>query len=113
MSDAMRPSKDIGTGQHMRRVDRILMWVVLLLLSIQLLGAASHKHAYADTKSDCAACFFVHHQPAGLPPTSAEAVAVPALVSYLPVVLGVHRFIAQASYMIPLAQAPPRPLSPF
>ena len=109
----MRPSKDIGTIKHRTRIDRILMFVVLLLLSIQLMGAASHKHALADTKSDCAACYFAHHQPAGLPPVTAEAVPVSALVSYWPVGFVTYLFMARPSYLIPLAQAPPRQIPTF
>jgi hypothetical protein len=109
----MRPSKDIDTLKHRTRIDRILMFVVLLLLSIQLMGAASHKHALADTKSDCAACYFAHHQPAGLPPVAIDAVPVSALVSYLPIGLVTYLFMAQPSYLIPLAQAPPHQLPTY
>lgn len=104
----MRPSKDIGTIKHRTRIDRILMCFVLLLLSIQLMGAAAHKHALADTKSDCAACYFAHHQPAGLPPVSVEAAPAAALISYWPIGIVTYLFMAQPSYLIPLAQAPPR-----
>lgn len=106
----MHQSKDIGTFKHRTRIDRILMCVVLLLLSIQLMGAATHKHAVANTKSDCAACYFAHHQPAGLPPMIVEAVPAPASVSYWPIGIVTYRFMAQPSYLIPLAQAPPHQL---
>lgn len=104
----MRPSKDIDTIKHRTRIGRILMGVVLLLLSIQLMGATSHKHALADTKSDCAACDFVHHQPAGLPPIIVEALPATVLVAYRPVGPGLYRFVSRPSHLIPQPQAPPR-----
>lgn len=77
------------------------------------MGATSHKHDLAETKSDCAAGHFARHQPAGLPHVAAEAVPASVLFSYWLIGFVTDLIMAQPSYPIPLAQAPPHRLPMF
>jgi hypothetical protein len=105
----MQASQHLDSYAHRRtRFQRVLMCVVLLLLSIQLLGAAFHQHDYAESESDCATCSFVHHLPTGLPELGVGLAPVVLLLVYQLVSIGFYRFIPQTSYLIPRSQAPPR-----
>jgi hypothetical protein len=81
---------------------------VLLLLTIQLLAAGSHRHPLKDNGADCPACQFAHHQPAGTPPAAIAALPVPELVGLLAIGVGVLRLLAEPAFLIPPSQAPPR-----
>ncbi len=90
------------------RFHRVVACVVLLMLAIQLFGMAHHKHAYAETASDCAACSFAQHLPSGLPPFAVEVAPTVALVSYQRMAFVSILFVlSQSNYLIPHAQAPP------
>ncbi len=86
------------------------MFIVLLFLSLQLLGAAQHKHALTDTQSDCVACFMAH-MPGGAPPTVAGVLAVAMLAGLAVVVLFRQAVIKQANYLMPPSHAPPSRLA--
>jgi len=90
------------------RFQRVLMSVVLLLLSIQLLGAAFHKHDYAEPDADCAVCSFVHRLPTGLPELGVGLAPVMLLLVYCVASIGFYHFLPPTSYLIPRSQAPPR-----
>ena len=107
----MRAATSIDVFQNRTWASRVLMGVVLLLLTIQLLGAGSHKHALADTGADCAACQFAHHQPVGTPPETVAALPVAELVGIVQARAGVLRLLARPAFLTPPSQAPPRRLS--
>jgi hypothetical protein len=96
-----------GRPQHRTRFQRVLMAFVLLMLSVQLLGVAFHKHDYADTRSDCASCSFTHHLPSGLPDLQIDVPPSVARLSYAILVATAYRFVAPVSFLIPRSQAPP------
>lgn len=104
----MQLCKYKNASTHNRaRFCRVLMGFVLLLLTLQLLLPAHHDHAYADTRADCASCFFAHHVPCELPPVAPALVPVLAMASYpLPGIILHHR-ASRSNYLIPHAQAPP------
>ncbi len=106
----MQVSKYFGDQRRKARFNRVVMRVVLLLLAIQFMGTAHHRHDYLDTKTDCAACNFVQHLPFDLPPLVADAAPSLTLVSWPSVVFDAYVFFAQRSYLIPRGQAPPSPL---
>ena len=93
--------------QHRKaRRNRVLMFFVLLFLSLQLLGSATHKHNYAHTESDCVACF-VAHLPSGAPPVAAGVIAL-VLVGGLAIVPVLFQTVQpQVSFLIPHSHAPP------
>lgn len=102
----LRKYKTVSTSSK-TRLCRVVMGIVLFFLALQLLSPAHHDHAYADTKADCASCFFAHHLPSDLPPVAPVPVPVLALASYpLPAVI-LQRHASRTSYLIPHAQAPP------
>jgi hypothetical protein len=104
----MRTVSGIDVFHNRTWLARVLMGVALLLLTIQLLGAASHRHALSDNGADCTACHFTHHQPAGLPPATVAALPAAELVGIVLVSAGVPRLPARPAFLIPPAQAPPR-----
>jgi hypothetical protein len=105
----MQASQHIDNIPHRKtRFQRVLMCVVLLLLSIQLMGTAFHKHEYTDTKSDCATCSFIHHLPSGLPDVAVALLPVMMPLVYRILGAGSYHFLVQPSYLIPRSQAPPR-----
>ena len=83
-----------------------MMLFVLVFLSLQLIGASTHKHAYTDNQSDCAACV-IAHLPAGAPPPVAMVAPVALLFSLVVVVLQPHVRIARTNYLTPPSHAPP------
>lgn len=96
---------------HRTRQQRVVMFFVLLFLSLQLLGAAQHKHAATESQSDCVACF-VAHLPGGAPPTVAGVLAVAMLAGLAVVVLFRQAAFKQANYLTPPSHGPPsRPAS--
>jgi Na+/phosphate symporter len=88
------------------RYQRVVMFVALLFLSLQLLGAAQHKHAVTDTHSDCVACF-VAHLPGGAPPAVAGVLAVAMLAGLAIAVLFRQAAFKQANYLTPPSHGPP------
>ena len=96
----------LGTSHRQTRIQRVLMLFVLVFLSLQLIGASSHKHAYTDTQNDCAACV-IAHMPAGVPPPALAVVPVAMLVS-VPVLVPQRSVQAfQADFLTPPSHAPP------
>jgi hypothetical protein len=105
----MQASQHIDNIPHRRtRFQRVMLCVVLLLLSIQLLGTAFHKHDVAESRSDCAACSFVHHLPTGLPELNVGLPPVMLMLVYRLAGIGAYHFLPRTSYLIPRSQAPPR-----
>lgn len=98
---------DPGRPQHRTRFQRVVMALVLLMLSVQLLGVAFHKHDYADTGADCASCTFTHHLPSGLPDLHIDVAPSVAPLGYRVLVAVVYCFAAPVSFLIPRSQAPP------
>ena len=94
------------TAHRRTRYQRVVMFVALLFLSLQLLGAAQHKHAVSEPQSDCVACF-VAHLPGGAPPTVAGVLAVIMLAGLAIVVLFRQAAFKQADYLTPPSHGPP------
>lgn len=96
----------VGTSHRQTRIQRVLMLFVLVFLSLQLIGASSHKHAYTDTHNDCAACA-VAHIPAGVPPPAVAVVPVAMLVTP-PALVPQHSIRARRiDFLTPPSHAPP------
>ncbi len=101
------------TVHRRTRYQRVVMFLALLFLSLQLLGAAQHKHAVTDTHSDCVACFVAHLPGGGAPPTIAGVLAVAMLAGLAIVVLFRQAAFKQANYLTPPSHAPPSRLAPL
>lgn len=101
----------VGASHRQTRIQRVLMLFVLVFLSLQLIGASSHKHAYTDAQNDCAACV-VAHMPAGVPPPALAVAPVAMLVS-LPALVP-QRSIRprRIDFLTPPSHAPPG-VAPF
>src|SRR5471030_1458173 len=96
----------VGTSHLQTRIQRVLMLFVLVFLSLQLIGASSHKHAYTSTQNDCAACV-IAHMPAGVPPPALAVVPVAMLVS-LPALVPQRSIRARRiDFLTPPSHAPP------
>lgn len=102
-----------GLTHRKGRFHRAMLCAVLLLLSMQLMGVLHHQHAFNETRSDCAACYFAQNLPPDLAAASADVAPTLALVSYLLLSIPAYRFLSQPSHLIPLAQAPPPQLPPL
>ena len=101
------PTLILGTQQRKTRYQRVLMLFVLVFLALQLIGAASHNHAYTDHAPDCAACM-VADLPAGAPPPAAVVAPPPPLAGLpLPVRQSSARITLAANYLTPPSHAPP------
>ena len=107
----MQAARSIDVFPNRTWAARVLMGVVLLVLTLQLLGAGSHKHALADKGADCVACQFAHHQPMGPAPETVAALAAVELVGVVQARAGVLLLLARPAFLIPPSQAPPRRLS--
>lgn len=101
------PGRPQHRTRHRSRLQRVVMAFVLLMLSVQLLGVAFHKHDYADTGSDCASCTFTHHLPSGLPDLHSDVPPSVAPLSYRVLAAVAYHFVAPVSFLIPRSQAPP------
>lgn len=87
-------------------MQRMLMLFVLVFLSLQLLGAGSHQHAYTEQQNDCAACV-IGHMPSDVPPPVLAALPVTLLVSLaLPTPQPTVRAL-RTNFFTPPAHAPP------
>lgn len=91
---------------------RVLYWLVLTVVTLQLIGAAYHRHNLADLSPDCTSCYLTAHVPSPIPPVSADVLPSPIILHYRIASLPIYLFVAQQSYLIPHSQAPPRVLSP-
>lgn len=94
-----------GTRQK-TRMQRVLMLFVLVFLSLQLIGAGSHQHAYTEQHNDCAACV-IGHLPSDVPPPALAPLPVSLLISLsLP---APQRFVRalRTDFFTPPAHAPP------
>ena len=110
------PSTDttaIRIRRSSTRLQRVVLSVVMLLLSLQLLGTSYHKHAYLGADTDCAACHFVQHLPADVPPPAQLAAPTLAILYFHVLPIFAFTNLARASFLIPDAQAPPRAASPL
>ena len=110
------PSTEITASSIRRRstrLQRALLSVLMLLLSLQLLGTAYHKHALLGADNDCAACHFVQHLPTDVPPPAQLAAPTPAILYFHTLPVFAFTNLARASFLIPDAQAPPRASSPL
>ncbi|MYN45422.1 hypothetical protein GTP23_10210 [Pseudoduganella sp. FT93W] len=82
------------------------MLCVLVFLSLQLLGAGSHQHAYTEQQNDCAACV-IGHMPSDIPPPALALLPLTLLVSLaLPILQPTVR-VQRTAYFTPPAHAPP------
>lgn len=98
-------------SQSRARSNRVLLCVVLLLLVMQLLATAFHRHASLEPDVVCASCDFAHHLPPAPPGLAPDLAPTLVLLGWFLLLPGFHRIFAQASYLIPHAHAPPPLLS--
>ena len=82
------------------------MFFVLVFLSLQLIGASSHKHAYTETQSDCASCV-IAHMPAGVPPPAIAVLPVAMLAALLVLVPQRSVRALRTDFLTPPSHAPP------
>jgi hypothetical protein len=90
------------------RLTQALLWMAAIVLALQLIGSAFHKHDLADESHDCVSCQIALHFPADLPAVNAVLQAVFLLVAYRIALLPRYVYVAEQSYLIPPRQAPPR-----
>lgn len=96
-------------SQRRSSFHRLVLWLTMLILVVQLIGMAFHNHSLAQRSFECVSCDL--------------AVVLPAPVTVVPVViLAAHLFFAydiarrkeyyfsllQEAYLFPYSQAPPR-----
>lgn len=85
----------------------------MIVISLQLVAMAFHKHDLTEQSQDCASCYLSAHVPTGLPKVPAEVVIRLAIIAYRIALQPIRSFlIVQSSYLLPLPQAPPRFSSP-
>jgi hypothetical protein len=97
-----------GTTRTTTRLDRFLVALVVLLLSLQLLLSGCHKENHAGYSDNCASCVFAHHLPHALPEVDLIPAAPMALVAYHIAQVLIRQAAKPFSFLIPRGQAPPR-----
>ena len=85
-----------------------LQWLIVALLSLQLLTGLHHQHTANKVAPDCAACTLAVQWSGGAPPANppvvAEAISIPCPAVARPVaILGT----ALPPHVLPFSQAPP------
>lgn len=105
----------ISTSSYRRyakgRFSRAALWLAMLVISLQLIAMAFHKHDLAEQDHDCVGCYLSAHVPTDLPMVQAEIIISLTVIAYRIALQPIYSFIAaQSSYLLPLPQAPP-PLS--
>lgn len=109
----MSISFDNFSGERLARsrFSRAVIWFAGLILALQLIGTAFHKHDLTEQAPDCVSCQMASHFPADVPAAGAALLAVFLVVAYRLARLPRYRYVAEPSYLIPPRQAPPRRLS--
>jgi hypothetical protein len=101
------PALTLSTQHRKTHYQRVMMLFVLMFLALQLIGAATHNHAYTDHEPDCAACV-VADMPAGVPPPPAVVAPVAPLAGLPLAVQPSYGWVAAtANYLTPPSHAPP------
>ena len=90
------------------RLAKALLWMAAIILALQLIGSAFHKHDLANESHDCVSCQIASHFPADLPAVNAVLQAIFLVVAYRIALLPRYVYVAGQSYLIPPRQAPPR-----
>lgn len=86
-----------------------MLVLAALVLALQLIGSGIHKHdVTADDAPDCVSCYMAAHLPTGVPPVNVVLQAIALVLAYRLARLPQTFYVARQSYLIPLAQAPPR-----
>jgi hypothetical protein len=91
---------------------RLLHWFVLVIVTLQLIGAGFHHHDVLEESDDCVSCYMVAHVPSPMPPVSLDVLPSLTILPYQIASLPIYLFVAQQSYLIPHAQAPPHIIAP-
>lgn len=90
-----------------------MLWLAMLVISLQLIAMAFHKHDLSEQSDDCVGCYLSAHVPTGVPKIPAEVVISLAVIAYHIALQPIYSFVAaQSSYLLPLPQAPPHLSSP-
>lgn len=89
-------------------LDRVVVSMVALLLSLQLMASGHHKDQHVGFDDHCASCVFAHHVPSGLPEAELRPLPVTTAPSYRLERVAVHESPVYVSFLIPKSQAPPR-----
>lgn len=97
-----------GTTRTTTRLDRLLVMLVVLLLSLQLLTAGQHKDNHVGFNDNCASCVFAHHLPHALPEVDLVPAAPVGLVAYHIAQVLIRQAAKPFSFLIPRGQAPPQ-----
>lgn len=97
-----------GTTRSTTRLDRLMVMLVVLLLSLQLLTAGQHKDNHVGFNDNCASCIFAHHLPHALPEVDLVPAAPIALVAYHIAQVLIRQAARPFSYLAPRGQSPPR-----
>jgi nitrate reductase gamma subunit len=97
-----------GTTRTTTRLDRLMVMLLVLLLSVQLLMSGCHKENHAGYSDNCASCVFAHHLPHALPEVDLVPAAPMALVAYHIAQVLIRQAAIPFSFLIPRGQAPPR-----
>jgi hypothetical protein len=118
MSDCYRQQAELTPMQAIRYVsgsirtmtwlDRVVVLMVALLLSLQLMVSGQHKDDHAGYGDNCPSCVFAHHVPSGLPEVNPVLLPVLAAQSYRLLRVVIHQAPLSVSFLIPKSQAPPR-----
>lgn len=89
------------------RRQRVLAWVCVAFMVIQLFAMSLHKHDLTTKSSDCVACQVAGHFPVDVPAAGAVLLAVFLTTAYFLAKRPAPLLCARRSYLIPSRQAPP------
>ncbi|MGZ3237641.1 MAG: hypothetical protein ACXU8A_09730 [Burkholderiaceae bacterium] len=95
------------------RLYQIAFWLMTLVLTLQLIGMAFHKHDLTEDSSDCVSCYLAAHVPSHVPAAPAAIIAAFLIFVYRIALQPIYVHVVPQSYLIPHSQAPPRVSSPL
>jgi hypothetical protein len=90
---------------------RLLLCVCSLVLALQLLGVAFHKHDASEQAPDCVACQIASQALGDIPSVPPSLLAVFLVVAYILARQPQALTVIPRRYLIPARQAPPAPRS--
>lgn len=86
---------------------KVLVCVCALILALQLIGSAFHKHDPSETLPDCVSCHVAAQPLADIPAIPATVLAVLLVVAYLLALRPKLPVVVVRRYLTPPRQAPP------
>ncbi|HEY8099873.1 MAG TPA: hypothetical protein VIF82_03905 [Burkholderiaceae bacterium] len=95
------------------RLYQLAFWLMTLVLTLQLVGMAFHKHDLTEEHSDCVSCYLAAHVPSHVPAAPAVIIAAFLIFVYRIALQPIYFHIVPHSFLIPHSHAPPHGFSPL